>query len=212
MKKALTNNKLLNSTSFSINLFIIFFLLTFSKPLFSCDCPNTPKLSLEYCAQYNLIFRGTVQKVATCNEINHATFFIQELFKGESKKAVELYFDCSSDCKMNFSIGETWVIYANYIQLNKPKVMICSRSRKLVDNEIKVATNFIASDLGFNEECDWLKQNLGVKKINLEDNIKTIDTHRNQLPDKEFSIVLILISLLFFLVLIYLLKKYFNQH
>ena len=192
----------------TINRILFLLVLSFSKPVFSCDCPNLPKLTSEYTNKYNLIFRGTVQKVSNCNEINHATFQIQELYKGESKKEIEIYFDCSSDCKMNFNVGETWIIYANYIQLNKPKVELCSRSRKLVDNEIKVATNFIASDLGFNEECDWLKQNLGIKTINLEDNIKTVDTHRNQLPEKEFSLVLIIISLFFFLVLIFFLKKY----
>ena len=108
---------------------------------------------------------------------------------------------------MNFNVGETWIIYANYIQLNKPKVELCSRSRKLVDNEIKIATNFIASDLGFNEECDWLKQNLGIKTINSEDNIKTVDTHRNQLPEKEFSLSLILISLIVLIAFIFTLKK-----
>jgi len=192
----------------TINCILFLLVLSFSKPVFSCDCPNLPKLTSEYTNKYNLIFRGTVQKVSNCNEINHATFQIQELYKGESKKEIEIYFDCSSDCKINFNVGETWIIYANYIQLNKPKVELCSRSRKLVDNEIKVATNFIASDLGFNEECDWLKQNLGIKTINLEDNIKTVDTHRNQLPEKEFSLVLIIISLFFFLVLIFFLKKY----
>ena len=192
----------------TINRILFLLVLSFSKPVFSCDCPNFPKLTSEYTNKYNLIFRGTVQKVSKCNEINHATFQIQELYKGESKKEIEIYFDCSSDCKINFNVGETWIIYANYIQLNKPKVELCSRSRKLVDNEIKVATNFIASDLGFNEECDWLKQNLGIKTINLEDNIKTVDTHRNQLPEKEFSLVLIIISLFFFLALIFFLKKY----
>ena len=192
----------------TINRILFLLVLSFSKPVFSCDCPNFPKLTSEYTNKYNLIFRGTVQKVSKCNEINHATFQIQELYKGQSKKEIEIYFDCSSDCKMNFNVGETWIIYANYIQLNKPKVELCSRSRKLVDNEIKVATNFIASDLGFNEECDWLKQNLGIKTINLEDNIKTVDTHRNQLPEKEFSLVLIIISLFFFLALIFFLKKY----
>ena len=190
-----------------LNRFLFLLLLTFTESAFSCDCPSIPKLTSEYCKQYNLIFRGTVQKVATCNEINHATFLIQELYKGQSKREIELYFDCSSDCKMNFNAGETWIVYANFIQLNKPKVELCSRSRKLVDNEIKVATNFIASDLGFNEECDWLKQNLGIKTINPDDKIKTIDTHRNQLPEKEFSLTLILISFIFFLILILIINK-----
>ena len=76
-----------------------------------------------------------------------------------------------------------------------------------MDNEIKVATNFIASDLGFNEECEWLKQNLGIKKINSEDNIKTVDTHRNQIPEKEFSLVLILVSTAVMVIFILILKK-----
>ncbi len=191
----------------TINRILFLLILSFSKPVFSCDCPSFPKLTSEYTNKYNLIFRGTVQKVSNCNEINHATFQIQELYKGQSKKEIEIYFDCSSDCKMNFNVGETWIIYANYIQLNKPKVELCSRSRKLVDNEIKIATNFIASDLGFNEECDWLKQILGIKTINSEDNIKTVDTHRNQLPEKEFSLSLILISLIVLIAFIFTLKK-----
>jgi hypothetical protein len=189
-------------------LFFIFF-LCFLK-IFSCDCPKLQKLNMEYCSHYSLIFKGTVRKVSTCNEINHALINIQELFKGEATKNIELYFDCSSDCKMNLMVGETWIIYANFIQLNKPKVEFCSRSRKLIDNEIKVASNFIASDLGFNEEVDWLKENLGIKKIITEDRIKTFDTHRNQLPEKKTSLLLILFSLLFFLILIFIIKKYFK--
>lgn len=181
--------------------------LIFSKSIFSCDCPTTSKLTSEYCKKYNLIFRGTVKKVSTCNEINHATFKVQELYSGAIKNEIDIYFDCSSECKMNFMSGETWIVYANYIQLNKPKVEFCSRSRKLVDNEIKVATNYIANDLGFNEECDWLKQNLGIKKTSQLDQIKTVDTHRNQLPEREFSLTLILISLTTMAVLIFLLKK-----
>jgi hypothetical protein len=192
----------------SFNHFLFILLLVISTPIIACECPSLPKLTPDYCKQFKLIFRGTVQKVAQCNEINHATFKIQELYKGQSKNELELYFDCSGDCKLNFNPGETWIIYANYVQLNKPKVDFCSRSRKLVDNEIKVATNFVASDLRFNEECDWLKENLGIQKIAVEDSFQTIDTHRNQLPESSFSLTLIIISLIVFSIIILIVKKF----
>lgn len=96
-------------------------------------------------------------KQQPCNEINKAHFLVQELYLGTSTSEIDVYFDCTGDCKMTFNPGETWIIYASLARIGKPKVSICSRSRKLVDNEMKLATNFIASDLNFNEECLWLR-------------------------------------------------------
>lgn len=173
----------------------------------ACDCPVVPKLNEAYLKDYQLIFRGSVKSVGECNQLNKVHFVIQELYKGDSPKEIDVLFDCSSDCKMSFYPGETWIIYANFAQVGKPKVEICSRSRKLVDNEIKLSTKFIATDFNFNEECTWLKTNIGLKNF-LEENENSKLSHRNQLPDRTSQLILIACSLGGLLLVYFLIKKF----
>jgi len=186
--------------------FICFFVYSIAGK--ACDCPPLPKLSKEYCNQQHLIFKGVVKSIGNCNQINHVLFRVQELYKGSLPEETKVYFDCSGDCKMNFYPGETWIIYANFIQLNKPKLSVCSRSRKLVDNEIKVATNFISNDFNFNEEREWLMQNFGLHLLKKNEENTKINTHRNQLPEREMSLLLIIVSLSGFVVLLFVVKKF----
>jgi len=181
-----------------------------SIKIIACDCPTVPKLNEAYIKDYQLIFRGSVKSLGECNEINKAHFFIQELYKGDSPKEIDVFFDCTSDCKMFFYPGETWIIYANFIQLGKPKVKNCSRSRKLIDNEIKLSTNYIASDFNFNEECEWLRKNSGLQPF-LEENKNSTLTHRNQLPNRNSQLILIASSLGGLLLVYFLMNKFLKK-
>lgn len=192
-------------TKHSISIFIFTVFCFFNS--FACDCPAVPKLDAAYVKEHKLVFRGSVKSVGECNEINKAHFLVQELYKGDATKEIDVYFDCEGDCKMTFNPGETWIIYASLAQVGKPKVNICSRSRKLVDNEIKLATNFIASDLNFNEECEWLRNNVGLKEF-LEENKNSDLQHRNELPSRINSLILIAASLGGLLLVYFVINKF----
>lgn len=172
----------------------------------ACDCPPTPKLDEAYTENYTLIFRGSVVSVGECKELSKAHFKILDLFKGKSPKEIDVLFDCSGPCAMNFNPGETWLIYAGFAQVGKPSLSICSRSRKQIDNEIEVKTTFIPTDLSFNEEIEWLAKNLGRQAL-LETNNNADLSHKNTLPDPKQSIILVIASFAGLLLIYFIIKK-----
>jgi len=194
-----------NRTKYTFSIFILTVLCFVNS--FACDCPAVPKLDAGYVKEHTLVFRGSVKSVGECKEINKAHFLVQELYVGDCTSEIDVFFDCTGDCKMTLNPGETWIIYATMAQMGKPKINICSRSRKLVDNEIKLATNFIASDLNFNEECLWLRDNIGTKAF-IEKNENSDLQHRNELPSKSNSLILIASSFAGLLLVYFLINKF----
>ena len=189
------------------NIFLFLFLNLFYC-IHACECPPVPKLDKNYTESYKLIFKGAVKSVTPCNdEIAKAHFLLQELYKGQSPKEIDVYFDCGVDCEMNFSAGQTWIIYGNYAQMGKPDVNFCSRSRKLVDNEVKLYTDYIPSDYSFEQEAEWLRSNLGLQAF-LEENNNALLSHRNELPSKSNALLLVGLSLVGLLLLYFLFNKF----
>ncbi|MCD6067629.1 MAG: hypothetical protein K0S33_2455 [Bacteroidetes bacterium] len=190
-----------------IHVFFLSVLLHFAYSTAACECPELPRLNKEYAETYQLIFKGAVKTVGTCNKVNKAHFIVHELFKGSSPKEIDVYFDCTGDCAMSFNPGETWIIYANYAQLGKPDISFCSRSRKQVDNEVQVQANFIPSDLSFGQELEWLQTNLDAQAF-LETNNNADFSHKNELPTPEKAIVLVAISFAGMLILYFVIRKF----
>src|ERR1700741_2038291 len=106
-------------------LVLLLILIHTSFTSFSCDCPSLPLLDLDYCGKFEIIFKGKVVSVSTCNEISSAKFKLSELYKGPCTEEIEIWFDCSSDCMMSFTAGEEWIIYANFFQHGKPRAEFC---------------------------------------------------------------------------------------
>ncbi len=186
---------------------VILFLHTFHFTN-ACDCPSTPRLEKTYIEEYAFIFKGSVKSITPCNDgIAKVHFVLQELYKGKSPKEIDVYFDCGKECPMNFYAGETWIIYSNYAQVGKPDVSLCSRSRKLVDNEVQVQTNFIPSDYSFEQEAEWLRTNLGIQAF-LKENNGAMLSHRNELPSRSNALLLIGISLAGVLLIYFVFKKF----
>src|SRR5438105_5526375 len=111
---------------------IIFIFLFLSKISLSCQCPPLQPISKEVCANYNVIFFGKVDSVKKCGTdgISTAYFTINELYKGEVEQHVKIDFDCASDCMMNFSKDDEWIIYASYQRFDLMTVNMCEHSRK----------------------------------------------------------------------------------
>jgi hypothetical protein len=182
-------------------------LLSCSFSTIACECPEVQKLDKAYSDSYKLIFKGAVKSIEPCKEVGKVRFIVHELYKGDSPQEIDVYFDCSGDCAMNFNAGETWIIYANYAQLGKPDVSFCSRSRKQIDNEIQVQQDFVPTDLSFGQELEWLQTNLGTKNM-LAVNNNADFSHRNELPTPKKTIILIVISFVAMMGLYLAIKKF----
>ncbi len=182
-------------------------LLLLARQAWSCQCPPLPKLNLNYCETYELIFKGVLTKLGNCKDVNKAHFKLNELYKGISPEEIDVYYDCSSDCAMSFSEGEEWIIYANYAQLGKPKTNFCSRSRKYIANENKLQTEYVNTDISFDQEKEFLTSNFGLHHF-LKSNTNAELSHQNIKPGSLMSIVLILASIATFVLFYYLFNKY----
>ena len=191
-----------------INFMLVLFVIALS-PLrsYACKCAALPKLDVDYCKYYDLIFKGVVVSLGKCNEINKAHFKLNELYKGVSPEEIDVYFDCSSDCAMNFNVGEEWIIYSNYIQLGKPKIDFCSRCRKRIQNENILETEFIHTDITYSQEQEFLMSKLGLHHFLLTTNNSEL-SHQNIKPNRLTTIILLTISISVFVVFYYLFKKF----
>ena len=186
---------------FFLNLF--FLSLRFS---YACDCPPVGKISKEQFDLYEVIFEGKVDSVFK----NCAWFDIITLNKGSSLQNVKLFFDDSTDCRMSFAKGETWIIYSNYIKFSELAVNFCSRSRKKPEDG-KADLYAVSNQSTFDEELTYLKQNLGVKPVKgkkEEDNFP----ERELIRPKGWTVIwLFIASLIFFIVFYFISKRIFRK-
>src|SRR4051812_3392127 len=112
---------------------ITYFLLSFVLSYYgsrACQCPITT-LGLAECDKYEIIFKGRIDSVVNCNNnFGVAYFEVNELYKGNATKIFKVLFECDVECAMKFNVGEEWVIYSRYKQIDNAMMDWCSRSRK----------------------------------------------------------------------------------
>lgn len=186
-------------------LFIFSFFLLSSSAIKACQCPPT-SLSLGECAKYELIFRGRIISVTACeNKRGSAIFQISELYKGASTASLQVVFDCNTECTQTFNVGEEWIIYTVYKQIDNAKMDWCSRSRKFIKN---LKEDFYVLNLGntYDDELSFLRKNLGnhsfiKEKLNQEEN-------RNELPSRKQLIIYLAFGLAGIIIFYYLFKKF----
>lgn len=189
---------------------IFFFIFLFSivvKPAKACECPLT-RLSLEECNKYEIIFKGKLISVKDCDhKFGEAVFSIDELFKGNAAKEFKVLFDCHVDCEQKFSVGDEWIIYSSYKQIDNAMMDWCSRSRKYfkVDKE-----DFYTFTYGndYYDEAKFLRENLGLHRLLVIQ--KTQDGGRNEKPNTNQSIVILLCSLGAIIAFYLLFNKFFK--
>ncbi|MBC7863132.1 MAG: hypothetical protein IAF38_09170, partial [Bacteroidia bacterium] len=137
----------------------------------ACDCPAFPPLTKELFDAKNLkqiVFKGMVMRNGECNTIASCVFEIQELYFGRSTKHLTAVYQCSGDCVMNFNPGEEWIIYGEYIQLEKIKISFCSRSRK-IEKSNSDEVDAVGYGCTTAQEVSFLRDNLGIKKVHAEE-------------------------------------------
>lgn len=186
---------------------LTFLLVFYSLKNLACQCESVPPLNLQYVNSTQMIFRGSIFSVSKCNGgIAKANFKIYELFKGIATESIDIYFECSEECESKFKEGEQWIIYANYEQIGKPKIDFCSRSRKLIENEVKIKSLYVEQDVSFEDELEFLEKNFE-KKSFIKKNENAELSHRNIIPQGISRVVLIVISLLALLITYFLVQK-----
>jgi hypothetical protein len=182
-------------------------LLSFSEYALACQCPPT-SLSMEETEKYEVIFRGTIQKVTPCGDRpGEALFRIEELYKGNAEARFAVQFDCDDECAVGFKEGEEWIIYSRYRQVNVARMDWCSRSRKFFRHERE---DFYKVNYGndYFEELRFLREKLGLHRV-IEKKDQQ-DGHRNRLPDMRSAILLVLVSVAGILLFYYLFRRFFR--
>lgn len=183
----------------------LFFLNSFV--ILACQCPLTT-LGIDECDKYEIIFKGKVVSVNTCNNnFGTAVFELEELYKGNATKQFKVLFECGVECAMDFNEGEEWIIYSRYKQVDKALMNWCSRSRKFFKN---AKEDFYTSTYGndYYDELKFLRQNLGLHRFLV---LKTTTTeNRNERPTTNQTILMLLVSLSAIILFYWLFKKYFK--
>lgn len=185
---------------------MLLFFITTSKSI-ACECPLS-NLSIEECNKYEIIFKGKVVLVKDCNNnFGEATFEISELYKGNVTKNFKVLFECGLPCSARFNVGDEWIIYTHYKQVEKAMMDWCSRSRKyfrFAQEDFYTAT--YGND--YADELRFLQTNLGQHRF-LSDNLNRSE-ERNKLPTTNDMIWILIASLSVIILFYYLFNKFFK--
>lgn len=173
--------------------------------MLACQCPLTA-LSLAECNKYEVIFRGKILSVKSCdNKPGEAILEVLELYKGNAEQTFKVLFNCSDECFYEFKPGEEWIIYSRYKQVNTAMMDYCSRSRRYFDLEKEdyyTATN--GND--YEEELKFLREKLGLHRWIESEQIQ--DYTRNNLPNPTQSVIILLVSIGALLLFYFLFTRY----
>jgi len=171
----------------------------------ACKCKEHPALNKENCELYHTILEGKADSITVCKDgYSTAWFSVINLFKGESYASVSIRFDCSSDCQMNISKGDTWILYGQYFKYGQLCIDFCSRTRKLIKEGDDFYTALNA--MSYQEELTKLETIFGKRKISQKP--KTEGTERILIqPTAWWKLWLLLISVVVMFVINFLVKK-----
>lgn len=192
---------------------LLFTFFIFSHSLFACICEPLAPLSKESFKQYDVIFYGKVDSISfSRSKENIVHFSVIELYQGNSEEHVQLIYDGSSSCMMNFINNEEWIIYATYSNFDKLNVHLCSHSRKRF-NDTSKDPYLAGAGKSFADELTLLRTELNTQQlIKRNDLIKTqseLKPHNDQ-PSNINKVILLIVSLLV-MVLVYFISKFIKK-
>ncbi|MEO8759903.1 MAG: hypothetical protein ABI388_02495 [Bacteroidia bacterium] len=194
-------------------LYILFFIIIFQTSFSQDNCNCNEKendFSETYINANQLIFRGKTISVTKGTDYDKVTFLVNNLFKGIASKQLDVYFDNKNTCALKFNVGEDWLVYANY-EKAKPVMLYCSRSRKNIINTNKnIDLMYIKSDITIDDETDKLTEICGLKNFSEPLSVNT-NAHNNIIPTGYQQILLIIFSLIGFVVIYFLLNKFWKK-
>jgi hypothetical protein len=181
---------------------ILFLLIT--RQVSACQCPIS-NLDEKELNRYELIFRGKLQNINLNERKSEAIFEISDLFKGNATKEFIVMFDDTDPCKLDLRVGDEWLIYSNYIQIDRVKLDYCSRSRRFFKN---IKEDYFAeiTGLSYDDEYKYLTEKLGFHKL-LKQNENQVK-NRNIIPSKMQFMITILVSLVAMVLFYWLFNKF----
>lgn len=187
---------------------IIFIFILVSKLSFACQCPIT-QLNEQETGKYEIIFKGTINSIKLDKIKSEAIFTIDELYKGIISQNFKIIFNDEDPCKLNLRVGDEWVIYSNYYQIDNAKLDFCSRSRYYIKN---IKEDFFAETTGisYDEEIRYLKTNLGLHKL-LKADLNKVE-NRNIIPNSKQLVISLLFSILGLIVFYIIINKLFKKY
>lgn len=191
----------------ALRILLLTFVLMRAPLMQACQCPGT-SLSLTECNKYELIFRGRIDSVVACQDKRGEAYFtILELYKGVSRARFRVIFDCDLPCTQAFNIGEEWIIYTRYKQIDNAHMDWCSRSRRKIKNE-KEDFYLLTYVNTYDEELGFLRKQLGNHSVLSEDPNQV--ANRNIHPDRTQFVIYLVCSIVGLLVFYYLFNRFFK--
>ena len=174
----------------------------------ACQCPLST-LNEKEIAKYEIIFRGSVKSIKLNKLNSEAIFTVAELYKGVIAQDFKIYFNNDDPCKLELRVGDEWIIYANYFQVNNAKLDYCSRSRFYIRN---IKEDFFTETTGisFDEELRYLQSNLGLHKL-LKKDLNNVE-NRNIIPNTNQLITTLFCSILGVIGFYIIVNRLFKKH
>jgi len=187
---------------------LLILLIVFSEISFACQCPLT-QLNEKELQKYEIIFKGKISSIKLNKEKSEAIFNINELYKGIAGEQFKVLFDDLDVCKLELRVGDEWIIYSNYLQIDNAKLDFCSRSRKYIKN---VNEDYYAETTGisYDEELRYLQEHLGLHKL-MKNNPNKVE-NRNIIPNTNQFIMSALGSIIGLLVFYFIVNKLFKKY
>jgi len=190
------------------HLFFCFLFFAGISRFYACQCPLSSLTNKEL-EKYDIIFKGSIKTIELNKSKSFAVFTVSELYKGIISQDFKVLFDDEDACKLELRVGDEWIIYSNYYQVNNAKLNFCSRSRKYIKN---IKEDFFAETTGisYDEELRYLQTNLGKHKL-LRKEIKTFE-NRNIIPNSKQFIIIILCSIIGLIAFYKAFNIFFKKH
>lgn len=187
---------------------IILLLILSCKLSHACQCPIT-SLTDKETNKYDIIFKGKIKSIKLNNKNSEAIFEVDELYKGLLAQDFKILFNDADVCKIELRVGDDWIIYTNYHQIDNATLDFCSRSRKFFKNQ---GEDFFAETTGisYEEELRYLQTTLGRHKL-MKENPNRVE-NRNILPDKNQFMIMVICSILGVLFFYVLINKIFKRY
>lgn len=193
-----------------------------------CDCPEHPgKLTVKKTEAFDLIFLGRVDSLGICKTADrkaNAYFTVERLYKGRNiPPRLTVKYPCAGACRFEFTPGDRWLIYARQDLADRSaffSIHPCDRNRP-VPRSASEDEYTLYNEMTFAEETLFMRRHLlpafilpdtAVARLAREGQVKAIDQNRTIVFATDLQkLLLLLASLVVFIILWFLTRRWFRQ-
>jgi hypothetical protein len=169
----------------------------------NCNCIPLGPFTANDTSANAVIFQADINSVEVIDGVGKASVTVYELYKGQVDKNIQLQFASTDTCPFPILAGERWLIYGEYFQVKSILVNACGRSRKYF-RDLKADFNTLNTGQTFDEEVYAIAAITGIKAI-AESQLSGRELIK---PKGNTLIFLILFSLIGFLMIWFILKRF----